>query len=131
MADFSRRQFLKTLGLAGTAALAGCSEPARHLIPYVIPPEDIVPGEATWYASTCRECPAGCGMLVKNRDGHIIKVEGNPQHPVNTGKLCPRGQASVQGIYNPDRFREPMLRDAGGRLRPIPWDEAIKRAETA
>ncbi len=67
-------------------------------------------------------------MLVKNRDGRIIKVEGNPQHPVNTGKLCPRGQASVQGIYNPDRFREPMLRDAGGRLRPIPWDEAIKRA---
>jgi molybdopterin-containing oxidoreductase family iron-sulfur binding subunit len=128
MARFSRRQFLKTLGLAGTATLAGCSEPVRYLIPYVIPPEDIVPGEATWYASTCRECPAGCGMLVKNRDGHVIKVEGNPQHPVNTGKLCPRGQASVQGIYNPDRYTQPMARDGRGRLSPVSWEEALKRA---
>ncbi|MHB8111599.1 MAG: molybdopterin-dependent oxidoreductase, partial [Syntrophorhabdaceae bacterium] len=128
MAKFSRRQFLKTLGLAGGATLVGCSDPSRHLIPYVIPPEDIVPGEATWYASTCRECPAGCGILVKNRDGHIIKVEGNPRHPVNTGKLCPRGQASVQGVYNPDRFRQPMVRDISGKLRPLPWDDAIKMA---
>ncbi len=128
MAKFSRRQFLKTLGLAGTAALAGCSEPARHLVPYVIPPEDIVPGEATWYATTCRECPAGCGMLAKNRDGHVIKVEGNPRHPVNTGRLCARGQASVQGLYNPDRFRQPMLKDATGRLQPVSWDQAMKRA---
>jgi anaerobic selenocysteine-containing dehydrogenase len=128
VAKFSRRQFLKTLGLAGTAALAGCSEPARHLVPYVIPPEDIVPGEATWYATTCRECPAGCGILAKNRDGHVIKVEGNPQHPVNSGRLCARGQASVQGLYNPDRFTQPMLKDAGGRLRPVSWDYAIKTA---
>ena len=117
MAKFSRRQFLKTLGLAGTATLAGCSDPVRRLIPYVIPPEDIVPGEATWYASTCRECPAGCGMLVKNRDGHIIKVEGNPGQPVNTGRLCPRGQASVQGLYNPDRYRGPMSRNGSGSVR--------------
>ena len=99
MAKLSRRQFLKTLGLAGSATLAGCSGPVRYLIPYVTPPEDIVPGEATWYASTCRECPAGCGMLVKNRDGHVIKVEGNPQHPVNTGRLCPRaglGSGTIQ-----------------------------------
>ncbi|MGD0660292.1 MAG: molybdopterin-dependent oxidoreductase [Syntrophorhabdales bacterium] len=128
MAKLSRRQFLKTLGLAGSATLAGCSGPVRYLIPYVTPPEDIVPGEATWYASTCRECPAGCGMLVKNRDGHVIKVEGNPQHPVNTGRLCPRGQASVQGLYNPDRYRQPMARDGRGRLVPVSWDEALNRA---
>ena len=128
MAKFSRRQFLKTLGIAGTATLAGCTEPARYLVPYVIPPEDIVPGEAAWYATTCRECPAGCGILAKNRDGHVIKVEGNPLHPVNTGRLCARGQASVQGLYNPDRFRQPMLRDTTGRLQPVSWDHAIKKA---
>ena len=124
MAKVSRRQFLKTLGLAGTATLAGCSDPVRHLIPYVIPPEDIVPGEATWYASTCRECPAGCGILVKNRDGHVIKVEGNPGQPINTGRLCPRGQASVQGLYDPDRYKGPMMKNPDGALGQVSWETA-------
>ena len=115
MGKLSRCQFLKAACVAGTTALVGaCSDATRKLIPYVIPPEDIVPGDATWYATTCRECPAGCGMLAKNCDGHVIKVEGNPLHPVNTGKLCARGQASVQGIYNPDRYRQPIAR---GRRR--------------
>lgn len=121
---FSRRQFLQTASFAGTAVLAGCSDQARKLIPYVIPPPDIVPGEATWYATTCRECPAGCGLLAKNRDGHVIKVEGNPGHPVNTGKVCPRGQASIQGIYNPDRYHQPLARDSKGKLRATTWQKA-------
>ena len=127
MADFSRRDFLKAISLAGTAAAAGCSpDSARKLIPYIIPPEDIVPGEDTWYATTCRECPAGCGLLAKNRDGRVIKVEGNPLHPVNEGKLCPRGQASVQGIYNPDRFHGPLKRTGKEGLVSISWDAAEK-----
>ncbi len=125
MPKLSRRQFLKAACLAGTSALVGgCSDTARKLIPYVTAPEDIVPGDATWYATTCRECPAGCGMLAKNCDSRVIKVEGNPLHPVNTGKLCARGQASVQAIYNPDRFREPMLRGKAGKLSPISWERA-------
>jgi anaerobic selenocysteine-containing dehydrogenase/Fe-S-cluster-containing dehydrogenase component len=123
----SRRQFLKTAGLTGMAALLdGCTDTTRRLIPYIGAPEDIVPGEATWYATTCRECPAGCGILAKNCDGRVIKVEGNPLHPVNTGKLCARGQASVQGIYNPDRYQGPMMRGSDGRLVPIPWKNAEK-----
>ncbi|NIQ38261.1 MAG: twin-arginine translocation signal domain-containing protein, partial [Proteobacteria bacterium] len=79
MADLGRRQFLKMVGLTCTTAAVGCSqESARRLIPYIIPPEDIIPGKATWYATTCRECPAGCGLVAKNRDGRVIKVEGNP-----------------------------------------------------
>ncbi|MDY0041394.1 MAG: twin-arginine translocation signal domain-containing protein, partial [Desulforhabdus sp.] len=105
MIDLGRRDFLKIIGAAGASATLGCSsESARRLIPYVIPPEEIIPGEASWFATTCRECPAGCGLLAKNRDGRIIKVEGNPLHPVNLGALCPRGQASLHGLYNPDRF---------------------------
>ena len=128
MADFSRRDFLKAVSLTGTAAAMGCSsEPARKLIPYIIPPEDIIPGEATWYATTCRECPAGCGLLAKNRDGHIIKAEGNPLHPVNQGRLCARGQASVQGLYNPDRYRGPLQKRSDGSLEPISWEAAEHR----
>jgi len=122
---FSRRDFLKAASLAGTAAAFGCStESSRKLIPYLIPPEDLIPGEATWYATTCRECPAGCGLLAKNRDGRIIKVEGNPDHPVNAGKVCARGQAAVEGIYNPDRHRGPLQGDGQGNFKSLDWEKA-------
>lgn len=128
MANFSRRDFLKAVSLTGTAVVTGCSsEPVRRLIPYIIPPEDIIPGEATWYATTCRECPAGCGLLAKNRDGHIIKAEGNPLYPVNQGKLCARGQASVQGLYNPDRHRGPLQKKTDGSFEAISWETAEHR----
>ena len=127
MLKFSRRQFLKAAGITGIAALLdGCSDTPRKLIPFITAPEDILPGEATWYATTCRECPAGCGMLAKNCDGRVVKVEGNPLHPVNRGKICARGQASVQGIYNPDRYKSPMLRDINGKLSAISWEQAEK-----
>ncbi len=131
MGKFSRRQFLKAACLTGATAAAGCTDkPFKNLIPYVIPPEDIVPGEATWYATTCRECPAGCGLLAKNRDGHVIKAEGNPLHPVNGGKpwgkLCARGQASLQNLYNPDRYPSPMQRNAEGQLHSLTWEAAEK-----
>jgi len=122
--DCHRRDFLKIMGLAGTSATMGCStDAARKLIPYLIPAREIIPGEATWYATTCRECPAGCGLLAKNRDGRIIKVEGNPDHPVNRGGLCARGQASLHGLYNPDRFTGPARRREG-RLVPLSWETA-------
>ena len=133
MLDMRRRDFLKLFGIAGTGAvLSGCGEPAtRYLIPYIHPPEDVVPGKAVYYATTCRECPAGCGMLAKNREGRIVKVEGNPAHPVSGGKLCMRGQASLHGLYNPDRFPGPMQRNAAGGLDPITWErgEAILAAK--
>ena len=111
MTKLKRRDFLKMVGLTGVTAVAGCSPDAKKLIPYLIPEEDIVPGMATWYASTCRECPAGCGILAKNREGRVIKVEGNPLHPINQGRICMRGQAAVQGIYNPDRIKTPFLKE--------------------
>ncbi|MHC1728815.1 MAG: molybdopterin-dependent oxidoreductase [Syntrophobacteraceae bacterium] len=124
MPDLGRRDFLKLFGIAGTGAvLGGCSDPSRHLIPYLNPPEDIVPGKSLYYATTCRECPAGCGMLANNRDGRVIKVEGNPAHPVSGGKLCMRGQASLHGLYNPDRFRGPMRRKAEGGFEPVTWEQ--------
>src|SRR3954468_20414584 len=107
-----RRDFLKVLGVAGAgASLFGCSTGApEKLIPYVIPAEDIVPGISTWYRTTCRECPAGCGMNVRTREGRALKAEGNPLSPISHGKLCSRGQASLHGLYNPDRIPQALWR---------------------
>ena len=69
MSELDRRDFLKIVGLsAGAAATAGC-EPADKLVPYVIQPEEITPGIAVHYASTCQECPVGCGIHVRTREG--------------------------------------------------------------
>ena len=99
-----RRDFLKVLGVAGAgAAAAGCSGEPDRLIPYLVQPEQIVPGIATWYRTTCRECPAGCGMTIRTREGRAVKAEGSPASPVSHGRLCARGQASLHGLYDPDR----------------------------
>jgi molybdopterin-containing oxidoreductase family iron-sulfur binding subunit len=62
---------------------------------------------------------------VATQEGRVVKVEGNPLHPLNSGKLCIRGQASLQGLYDPDRIRGPMKKVAPGRHVPISWDEAL------
>ncbi len=123
-----RRDFLKIIGVAGgTAAATGCSsDPVEQLIPFVIPPYGIIPGVPNWYATTCRECPAGCGALVKNREGRAIKVEGNPKSTISYGKTCARGQAALQGLYDPDRIRSPLLKNSSGKLQPLGWEQAEK-----
>src|SRR6476661_9359124 len=121
-----RREFLKVLG-AGTAAttVLGCaSEKVEKLIPYFVSPDETVPGVSTYYATTCRECSAACGVIAETRDGRAIKLEGNPQHPLNRGAICARGQAALQGLYNPDRFRGPMVKQ-NGKLVPTTWDRAL------
>ena len=125
-AGVKRRAFLKVLGATGAAStLVGCdTDGIQHLIPYVVSPDQTVPGVSNYYASTCRECAAACGVLVETRDGRATKLEGNPAHPVNRGALCGRGQAAVQGLYNPDRFRTPMIRE-GNALTATTWDKAM------
>jgi anaerobic selenocysteine-containing dehydrogenase/Fe-S-cluster-containing dehydrogenase component len=124
--DIQRRDFIKLLGGTTIAtALPGCTRRRpRNLIPYIIPHEEIRPGKAVWYASVCRECPAGCGIHVRVREGRAVKVEGNPVHPVNQGKLCSRGHASLQGLYNPDRIQQPLRRTEEGRWQRLSWDDA-------
>jgi molybdopterin-containing oxidoreductase family iron-sulfur binding subunit len=120
-----RRDFLKLVTISSAGALAACSPaPPQKVIPYVIPPEDVIPGVSYWFKTTCRECPAGCGMMVRTREGRVVKAEGNPEHPVNRGALCARGQAAPQGLYNPDRIAGPLRRTPEGKLEPITWEEA-------
>ena len=120
----NRRTFLKIAGMGSVSLAAGCnSKPEKNLYALVQAPENMVTGTAAWYASTCRECPAGCGVLAKNREGRVIKLEGNPAHPINAGKLCMRGQAALQGVYNPDRITTPLLREKD-RWMPLGFAEA-------
>src|SRR5262245_23980391 len=122
MKPIDRRSFFRIVAASGAAAaVGGCGPPAEKLLSAVTPPENIVPGVPAYFSTVCRECPAGCGLIAKNRDGRVIKLEGNPEHPVNHGALCIRGQAGLQALYHPDRIRGPQ---AGGK--PIGWDEALK-----
>lgn len=125
-AGVKRREFLKVLGAASAVTTTiGCSqEKVEQLIPYLVSPDQTVPGVSTYYSTTCRECAAGCGVVAEVRDGRAIKLEGNPEHPVNRGALCARGQSALQGLYNPDRYRQPMVRE-GGKLVATTWDKAI------
>jgi anaerobic selenocysteine-containing dehydrogenase len=130
-----RRTFLKAAGLAAAGSLLpGCERETHRLVPYVLPDDEIVPGVAEWYASVCDECPAGCGVLVRVQEGRAKKIEGNPDHPVNRGKLCAKGQASLQGLYNPDRLRRPFQREGHrgkGTFIPIEWEEGMRRLAQA
>jgi molybdopterin-containing oxidoreductase family iron-sulfur binding subunit len=119
-----RRTFLKIAGLGSLSLAAGCtSQPANFLYSLVHAPDDQVTGEPTWYATTCRECPAGCGVLAKVREDRVIKVEGNPLHPINLGTLCMRGQSALQAVYNPDRIKTPLLKE-GEAWRALSYGEA-------
>ena len=126
--ELQRRDFLKLVGATTVAtAIPGCGiKQPKSLIPYVIPEENITPGKSVWYASVCQECPAGCGISVRVREGRAVKVEGNPLHPINKGALCARGQASLQGLYNPDRIQQPLKKKGDGSWETITWEEAEK-----
>ncbi len=128
----SRRDFLKLAGAAaaGGAVLTGCGPASRYVIrePYIEMPEYNFNGQSTYYATTCRECPAGCGLVVRTYQGRAIKVEGNQRHPVNLGKTCARGQATLHGLYNPDRVTAPVKQGRAGALsnERITWEQAIQ-----
>lgn len=125
--QFSRRDFLKLAGLGAAtgAVLTGCGPASRYVKrePYMQMPEYTYNGQSTYYATTCRECAAGCGLVVRTHQGRAIKTEGNASHPLNLGKTCARGQATLHGLYNPDRVTDPIK---AGNPVPMNWDDAIQ-----
>lgn len=103
-----RRDFLKLMGFGVAAVATACSRmPVKKSIPYLVQPDDIVPGKAYWYASVCAACPASCGILVKTREGRPIKIEGNRESSVGQGGLCAAGQSSVLDLYDSSRLKSP------------------------
>ena len=131
MADkISRRDFLKIAGAgaAVTTVLTGCGPASRYTTrePYFKMPEYNYNGQSTYYATTCRECAAACGLVVRTMQGRAIKVEGNQNNPVNLGKTCARGQATLHGLYNPDRVQNPGRHARGdAKFEDLDWDNAL------
>jgi menaquinone reductase, molybdopterin-binding-like subunit len=144
--SIDRRSFIKlTAVTGGAAAIAACGtgSPENQLVRF-IPDDDLTPGIAEFKNGVCPICRAGCGTTIRvmQGDADVIrngqagvmtmslakKIDGNVSHPISQGKLCPRGQASIQATYHPDRLVEPLKRRGArgsGDYQPISWDAAI------
>ena len=105
----NRRDFLKFLGfgLGAATIAAGCDIPVKRALPYVVMPENIVPGVATYYASTFVNGGDYCPVLVKTREGRPIKIEGNDRSTITKGGTTARAQASVLSLYDTARYPKP------------------------
>ena len=125
--NISRRDFLK-MGAAGAGSAAALGALKNSMtVTQTASMELVTVSDEKVVASTCHLCSAGCGVIVRVADGRVVKLEGNPMHPINQGSLCPKGQAAPELLYNPDRLTGPMKRDrVSGNLTPIQWDDAIK-----
>ncbi|HTS36555.1 MAG TPA: nitrate reductase [Candidatus Solibacter sp.] len=77
-----------------------------------------------WIPTTCGYCSVGCGMFVGVKEGRAVSVRGNPHHPVNLGKLCPKGLSEHYTLEAPNRARTPLLR-RNGKLVPVSWNDAL------
>ena len=132
----TRRDFLTSAALF---SLAGCADNKLELIhPHFKDPEYAIPGNSVYYATLCTECQAGCGLLAETKEGRVIKVEGNPDHPINKGKTCALGQSLPQAHYDPNRVREPIektqLNDSKGNpvfsFIPLQLNDALSKFAT-
>jgi anaerobic selenocysteine-containing dehydrogenase len=124
MVKLGRRTFLK---LAGAAAAAGGLYKLRLVgLEPLASPEGQLPGPSSdrQMLGICRLCAGGCGLSARVVDGRVVKLDGNPFHPNNQGKLCPKGQAGLQVLYDPDRIKGPMRRVEGG-WEQVSWEEAL------
>ncbi len=125
LSDISRRKFLALLTASAAFAASGCSsyESKGDIVPFNKEPRGVIPGIPNYYASTCSGCKHACGTLITTQTGRPVKINGNNEHPVNKGKLCPRGEASILGLYDPERLRQP-LRNTGHGFVPASWDNS-------
>ena len=107
----TRREMMQLLGASlSLAGLAGCRRPVEEIVPYVNAPEDVVPGIPRHYATTMPFGRSAYGVIVESHEGRPTKIEGNPSHPSTLGASSSRVQASVLGLYNPDRSQSATLK---------------------
>ncbi len=131
-----RRRFI---GLAfGAAAGTALGIPAGRMFSGILgsaesrlyPPR----GPERFALSVCALCPGGCGVRVRKIGERAVKLEGNPLHPVNAGRLCPKGQAGLQSLYHPDRIPGPMKRvgprGSPGSFERTSWETALGAVST-
>jgi formate dehydrogenase major subunit len=133
MADMNRRDFLRFTG----ASLAGSSLVLMGFSPDAALAEvrEFKLARATETRNTCPYCSVSCGVLMyslgdraKNSRASIFHIEGDPDHPVNRGTLCPKGASLIDFIHSPSRLKYPEYRAPGSdQWQRIPWDDALNR----
>jgi len=117
--EATRRDVLSLMGFSiGAIGLSGCRAPTQHAVPLPSASTEMVPGVPNMYATTCGGCAASCGLVVKQRDGRPIKIEGNEASPLTGGGTCAAGQASVLTLYDDARLRGPVWLG-----NPVSWPE--------
>lgn len=133
MAPINRREFLAGVGGLGAGlTLGGVS----HWLP-LPPPQvgpDWAPGRERFVPSTCTLCPARCGIRGRVVDGNLVRIDGNPLHPVSRGGLCPKGAAGIQLLYHPGRITGPIERTGppgSAEFQRITWEDAIQKITSA
>lgn len=128
-APIGRREFLAGMGGVGVGLGLGA---VSHWLP--LPPPDVKPpwspGKETFVTSSCLLCPSHCGIRGRLVDGTLVRIEGNPLHPISRGGLCPKGVAGIQLPYHPGRLTGPVERigpPGSNQFRRLSWDEALRR----
>src|ERR1700754_4386550 len=136
--NLSRRGFIKLTGSGLAASSLGAlgfgyagEALAAAVRPYKL-------AAATETRNTCTYCSVACGILIysmgdraKNARSNIIHIEGDPDHPVNRGTLCPKGSGLLDVVHAPTRLRHPMYRAPGATtFKPVSWDFALDRIAT-
>jgi MoCo/4Fe-4S cofactor protein with predicted Tat translocation signal len=117
----TRREMMLLLGASlSLAGLTGCRRPAEEIVPFVNAPENMVPGIPRYYATTMPFQRSAYGLVVESHEGRPTKIEGNPSHPSTQGASSSRVQASVVGLYDPDRSQSPSLKG-----EPKAWSEFV------
>jgi formate dehydrogenase major subunit len=127
--EVTRRGFLKATGLGTTIALGFDVSTARAEM------RELKVSRTTETRSTCPYCAVSCGVIIhtlgdraKNATASVVHVEGDPDHPINRGTLCPKGATLRDDIHNPNRLLRPKVRRPGSdHWEDISWDEAISK----
>jgi anaerobic selenocysteine-containing dehydrogenase len=147
MSEVSRRKFIQLSVIGGAVAATGCHPQSRYndriyksealgqyggyddrALPYLTQPDGYQDGVPQYFATVCQMCPAGCGLFVRTMGGRAHNAQGSPDHPVSGGKICSRGVASLQHLYEPGRLRFPSVRSARGTKTTMTnWEDALTR----
>lgn len=125
--EISRRKFLAISAATTAITAVACTDyrDKGEIVPYNKKPDTITIGIANYYSSTCTGCQNYCGILIKTREGRPIKVDGNPDHPINKGKICTAGQANILNLYDPERLKHPS-KNVGWKYQKESWENINK-----
>ena len=123
-----RRDFIRLMGASmALAGLTACTkQPTEKIVPYVIPPEDMIPGKALFYATAAPHAGYGLGILAESHEGRPTKIEGNPKHPASLGGTDVFAQTSILDLYDPDRAQ---VFTRMGRVST--WDDFTREVDLA